>query len=101
MANLPLPKTGAALVAAMAGVSDVIKSKGVHLEHPEDISRATRTPACIELDWIQACSQCRSSSFGKGSTIEVLCLSNVNSHIYAWEPVCLCSRAGFERCTAR
>ena len=37
MANLPLPKTGAALVAAMAGVSDVIKSKGVHLEHPEDI----------------------------------------------------------------
>ena len=29
MANLPLPKSGAALVAAMAGVSDVIKAKGM------------------------------------------------------------------------
>lgn len=29
IANLPLPRTGAALVAAMAGVSEVIKAKGV------------------------------------------------------------------------
>ena len=37
MANLPLPRTGAALVAAMAGVSDVIKAKGVHLKEADDI----------------------------------------------------------------
>ena len=47
MANLPLPKSGAALVAAMAGVSDIIKAKGV-LRTPQSYQCTALTPACNE-----------------------------------------------------
>ncbi len=49
MANLPLPKSGAALVAAMAGVSDVIKAKGVLWSLEPQLFSAL-TPACIDRE---------------------------------------------------
>ena len=49
MANLPLPRSGAALVAAMAGVSDVIKAKGelwaLKLHHCSGL-----TPVCTDCE---------------------------------------------------